>query len=95
MRNLLPGGVALTGGGSLLGGMPELAEDVLGLRVQSVAPKRVKGEIKPVQKPQYSTSVGLLYFAARNGDPGSKSKGAGTTSFGSIVSAVKGWFRGG
>jgi cell division protein FtsA len=95
MRNLLPAGVALTGGGSLLSGMPDLAEDVLGMRVQSVAPRRVKGEIKPVQKPQYSTSVGLLYFAARNGDPGPKSKGAGITSFGSIVSAVKGWFRGG
>ena len=94
-RHLLPGGVALTGGGSLLAGMPELAEDILGMRVQLAAPLRVKGEIKPVQKPQYSTSVGLLYFAARDGDPAPKGKGAGITSFGSIVEAVKGWFRGG
>ena len=93
-RHLLPGGVALTGGGSLLAGMPELAEDILGMRVQLAAPLRVKGEIKPVQKPQYSTSVGLLYFAARDGDPAPKGKGAGITSFGSIVEAVKGWFRG-
>jgi cell division protein FtsA len=93
-RHLLPGGVALTGGGSLLAGMPELAEDVLGMRVQLATPLRVRGEIKPVQKPQYSTSVGLLYFAARDGDPAPKGKGAGITSFGSIVEAVKGWFRG-
>ncbi len=95
VRDLLPGGVALTGGGSLLNGMPELAEDVLGMRAQRVRPRRVKGEANPVQKPQYSTSVGLLYFAAQNNDPGPKSKGAGATSFGSIVAAVKGWFRGG
>ena len=94
VRDLLPAGAALTGGGSLLNGMPELAEDILGMKVQRVAPRRVKGEANPVQKPQYSTSVGLLYFAARNDDPGPKSKGAGVTSFGSIVSAVKGWFRG-
>ncbi|MBA2512400.1 MAG: cell division protein FtsA [Rubrobacter sp.] len=94
-RNLLPGGVVLTGGGSLLDGMPELAEDILGMRVRRAMPQRVKGEIKPVQKPQYSTSVGLLYFAARDGDPAPKGKGAGVTSFGSIVEAVKGWFRGG
>ena len=94
VRDLLPAGAALTGGGSLLNGMPELAEDILGMKVQRVAPRRVKGEANPLQKPQYSTAVGLLYFAARNDDPGPKSKGAGVTSFGSIVSAVKGWFRG-
>jgi cell division protein FtsA len=95
VRDLLPGGAALTGGGSLLNGMPELAEGILGMRVQRVAPRRVKGEVKAVQKPQYSTTVGLLYFAAGNNDPGPKNKGAGITSFGSIVAAVKGWFRGG
>ncbi len=92
-RHVLAGGVTLTGGGSLLNGMPELAEDVLGMRVQRAIPRRVKGEIKPVQQPQYSTAVGLLYFAARDGKPTPKDKGAGIASFGSIVEAVKGWFR--
>ncbi|MBA2714156.1 MAG: cell division protein FtsA [Rubrobacteraceae bacterium] len=93
-RDLVPGGVVLTGGGSLLDGMTELAEDVLGLRARTAAPRRVKGEVKPVQKPQYATSVGLLYFSARDDDPRPKGKGAGASSFGSIVEAVKGWFRG-
>ena len=94
MRNLIPGGVVLTGGGSLLEGMTELAEEVLGMRARTIAPRRVRGEVKPVQKPQYATSVGLLYFSARNDDPRPKGKGAGVSSFGSIVEAVKGWFRG-
>ena len=92
---LLPGGAVLTGGGSLLDGMTELAEDILGMRARTATPRRVRGEIKPVQKPQYATSVGLLYFSARHGEPGPKVKGAGSTSFGSIVEAVRSWFRGG
>ncbi len=93
-REMLPGGVVLTGGGSLLDGMTDLAEEVLGVRASTAAPRRVRGEAQPVQKPQYATSVGLLYFAAKNDDLRPKSKGAGATSFGSIVEAVKGWFRG-
>jgi cell division protein FtsA len=95
VHNLLPGGAILTGGGSLLDGMTDLAEDVLGMRARTATPRRVRGEIKPVQKPQYATSVGLLYFSARHGEPGPKVKGAGATSFGSIVEAVRSWFRGG
>ena len=93
--NLVPGGAILTGGGSLLDGMTDLAEDVLGMRARTATPRRVRGEVKPVHKPQYATSVGLLYFAAKNDDLGPKSKGAGATSFGSIVEAVRSWFRGG
>jgi cell division protein FtsA len=94
LRELAPGGVALTGGGSLLDGMTGLAEEVLGMRAKTVSPRRVRGEVEPVQKPQYATTVGLLYFSTRNDKPLSKGKGAGTYSFGSIVQAVKGWFRG-
>ena len=94
MRDLIPGGVVLTGGGSSLDGMTGLTEEVLGMRARTASPRRVKGEVKPVQKPQYATTVGLLYFSTRNDDPRPKGKGAGAISFGSIVEAVKGWFRG-
>src|SRR5919106_3389770 len=93
-RELAPGGVALTGGASLLDGMTGLVEEVLGMRAQTVSPRRLRGEVEPVQKPQYATAVGLLYFSTRNDKPQSKGKGAGAHSFGSILEAVKGWFRG-
>ena len=95
VRNLFPRGAILTGGGSLLDGMTELAEDILGMRARAAAPRRLRGEVKPVQKPQYATSIGLLYFSAENDDLRLKGKGAGVTSFGSIVEAVRSWFRGG
>jgi cell division protein FtsA len=94
MRDFVPGGVVLTGGGSLLDGMTELAEEMLGMRARRAVPLRVRGEVKPVQKPQYATSVGLLYFSARNDDPRPKGKGVGSGSFGTILEAVRGWFRG-
>ncbi len=94
VRDLLPGGVFLTGGGSLLDGMTDLAENILDMRARTASPRRIRGDAKPVQKPQYATCVGLLYFAAQNDDLGPQSKGAGATSFGSIVEAVKSWFRG-
>jgi len=90
--DFLPGGVVLTGGGSLLEGMDELAEKVLGMRTRLAIPRRVRGDAEPVRKPQYSTAVGLLYFSAKNDDLRPKSKGARATSFGSIVTAVKEWF---
>ena len=92
VQNLLPGGAVLTGGGSLLEGMDELAEKILGVRVRLATPRRIKGDAEPIRKPQYSTAVGLLYFAAKNDDPRPKIKGARAASFGSIVSAVKEWF---
>ena len=95
LHNLLPGGAVLTGGGSLLEGMTDLIEEVLGMRARTATPRRVRGGIKPVHNPQYATSVGLLYFAARHGDRGQKVKGVGATSLGSIVEAVRSWFGGG
>jgi cell division protein FtsA len=93
IADLIPSGVVLTGGGSLLDGMTDLAEETLGLRARTAVPRRVRGEVKPVQKPQYATSVGLLYFSARNDDPRPKGKGVGAGSFGNILEAVRGWFR--
>lgn len=86
--------LVLTGGGALLDGMPELAEDLTGLQTRVAFPNPLPGRFEPVHQPQYSTAVGLLRYAARNINPKLKDEGARNGSFGSIVSTIKGWFRG-
>ncbi|WP_162924545.1 cell division protein FtsA [Rubrobacter indicoceani] len=91
----IAGDVILTGGGSRLDGMIELTEEMLGLRARAVSPTLHRTKSKPLQQPEYSTAVGLLYFAARNNNRIAKGKGASVLSFGSIAELVRGWFRSG
>ncbi|MDK2981811.1 MAG: cell division protein FtsA [Chloroflexota bacterium] len=60
---LLPAGVVLTGGSSLLPGIRTLASDVLGLPVRIAQPENLLGLVDQLYSPAYSTSVGLLYWA--------------------------------
>ncbi|CAN5772155.1 cell division protein FtsA [soil metagenome] len=94
LRTQISGDTVLTGGGSLLDGMPELSEDVLGIPARTAAPFKVRGNHNALRKPQYATSLGLLMFGAKQRQVEGKSKGAGVNSFGSILESIKGWFRG-
>ncbi len=65
---LLPAGMVLTGGSSLLPGMRELASSVLGLPVRVAKPESLLGLADQLHSPAYSTSVGLLYWALLMGE---------------------------
>ena len=58
-------GVVLTGGGSMLEGITEIAEDALDVAVRRGAPSEIGGLADSVATPQYSTAVGLALFGAR------------------------------
>lgn len=61
---LLPAGMVLTGGTSLLPGIRNLASRVLGMPVRTAQPDKLVGLADKLTSPAYSTSVGLLYWAA-------------------------------
>jgi cell division protein FtsA len=61
---LLPAGVILTGGTSLLPGIRQLASRVLGMPVRTAQPEKLLGLADKLNSPAYSTSVGLLTWAA-------------------------------
>lgn len=61
---LLPAGMILTGGTSLLPGIRQLASKVLGMPVRTAQPDKLVGLADKLNSPAYSTSVGLLYWAA-------------------------------
>lgn len=67
-EDLLASGVVITGGTTLLEGMPELAEDVLGLPVRRGSPQGVGGLVDVVRSPMYATGVGLVLYGAKNAD---------------------------
>lgn len=62
---LLPAGVVLTGGTSLLPGIREVASGVLQLPVRTAQPENMLGLTDNLRSPAYAASLGLLYWAQR------------------------------
>ena len=63
----LAAGVVLTGGATAMDGVPEIAEQVLGLPARRGAPTKIGGLVDVVRSPSYSTGVGLVMFGADQG----------------------------
>jgi len=61
----LAAGAVLTGGATSMEGVPELAEDVLGIPTRRGLPRGVGGLTDVVRSPSYSTGVGLVRFGTR------------------------------
>jgi cell division protein FtsA len=65
--DVLSGGVVITGGSSLLEGMPEMAEFIFEMPVKRGIPQGIGGLRDVVNSPKFATGVGLLKYGARNG----------------------------
>jgi cell division protein FtsA len=63
--DVLSGGVVITGGTTLLEGMPELAEYVFEMPVKRGIPMGIGGLRDVVNSPKFATGVGLLKYGAR------------------------------
>ena len=62
--DILPAGAVLTGGGSRLDGIQDLASDVLDMPVTMGRPRALWGLGENLRAPEFSTGVGLLLTAA-------------------------------
>jgi len=60
---LLPAGMVLTGGSSLLPGIREVASSTLQMPVRTAQPANVRGLADRIRTPAFSASVGLLEWA--------------------------------
>jgi cell division protein FtsA len=69
LKGSLTGGIILTGGASLMPGLEEMAEEVIGLSAVKAKPGGILGLSEKVSSPVYSTGVGLLRYMARNFSP--------------------------
>jgi len=64
----LSSGVVLTGGSTLLPGMIEMAEEVLGMPARQGLPMHVHGLTDVIASPIYATGVGLVLYGMRRQD---------------------------
>ncbi|HEY9077996.1 MAG TPA: cell division protein FtsA [Anaerolineaceae bacterium] len=96
---LLPAGMVLTGGVSLLPGIRTVASRVLGLPVRVAKPENLIGLTDQILTPAYSTSVGLLYWAMlmNQTTPSIRSKitrkGGTKTGGGFNLNAILNWLK--
>ncbi len=95
LRSLMPSGIVLTGGGSLLQGVRELAEERLDMPVRLGSPistqeMQITGLPDVLKSPIYSTAYGLMLYAS-----GGRSKVEGDTAnatvFASVFRRMKSW----
>lgn len=62
----LNSGIVLTGGGAILEGAPEIAEQIFDLPIRRGCPTGVGGLADHVNSPGFATAVGLVMYAHRN-----------------------------
>lgn len=88
----LNSGVVLTGGGSLLLGMSEVAEQVFDLPVRQGLPGGAAAPTDATCGPQQATAVGLALHGARHKRPRSSSSEFPVRTFGWVGGRVRSWF---
>jgi cell division protein FtsA len=88
----LNSGIVLTGGGAMLEGMAEIAEQIFDLPIRRGAPGGIGGLSDHVASPAFATAVGVVMYAHRNqaGEP-ARAVGAGT--FGRVAGRLRGLFK--
>ena len=62
----LNSGIVLTGGGAILDGVPEIAEQIFDLPIRRGCPTGVGGLADHVNSPTFATGVGLVLYGYRN-----------------------------
>ncbi|MFP4551598.1 MAG: cell division protein FtsA [Spirochaetales bacterium] len=86
----LGAGVVLTGGGALLPGAVELAQEVFENSARIGQPGNLGGIGTAYQSPEYSTAIGLALHAASRAEP---EPVIGEKSAGGLLPGLKRWFR--
>jgi cell division protein FtsA len=85
--------VVLTGGGSQLPGMRELASQILDKQVRLGKPIRANGLAGATGGPAFSTAAGLLTYAADNRNESPAILARQNALSGGVVGRLGGWFR--
>ncbi len=94
--NPLISGAVLTGGTSLVEGLPELAEEIFNLPTRRGYPTGVGGLSDVIHDPAYATAVGLVLYAHRTQQNQQRRRGRSSRpsgASGGFWARLKSWFR--
>ena len=86
------GGVVVTGGSSIMEGVPELAEQIFDMPVRRGIPRGVGGLTDVISNPMYATGVGLSLYGAAHRDRRKFRQVTDRNIFDKVVARMKEWF---
>jgi cell division protein FtsA len=89
--DIIASGIVLTGGTSILPGMPEMAEQVFNLPVRRGNPRDFGGLTDVVNSPIFATGVGLVKYGSKNMEALNFSIGQDNI-FSKVIRRMKEWF---
>jgi cell division protein FtsA len=92
LNDVAAGGVVVTGGTSIMHGVPELAEQVFDMPVRRGVPAGLSGLADVVQSPIHATAVGLALYGARGHGAGGPTEVEGATLVGRTGRRLRDWF---
>jgi len=85
------GGVVVTGGSSIMEGVPELAEQVFDMPVRRGIPRGVGGLTDVISSPMYATGVGLGIYGSAHRDRRKFRQVTDRNIFDKVVARMKEW----
>jgi cell division protein FtsA len=85
-------GVVVTGGSSIMEGVPELAEQLFDMPVRRGAPRGVGGLTDVISNPMYATGVGLGIYGAAHRTRRKFRKVTDRNIFDKVIARMKEWF---
>lgn len=89
----LPGGAVITGGGSKIPGLVDLAKEELSLPAQIGFPENIPGITDAIDDPVYATSQGLVMWSLKNLDESTSSFSLNLGNIGETVGRVQKWLK--
>jgi cell division protein FtsA len=92
-ENLLAAGVVVTGGASIMKGVPELAERIFDLPARRGMPTNIGGLVDVVNSPTYSTGVGLVQYGIEFDSLSRFRKASEEHLFPKVLARMKQWFK--
>ncbi len=92
-EDMINSGVVVTGGSAELAGVTEIAEQVFNAPARIGYPQGISGLVEVVNKPMYSTAVGLLIYGSKEGKKTRKFRIRDSNIFNRVMEMMKRWFK--